>query len=121
MNDGINRTPPIRPPIDLGRSSAIDRNKNPEQAAHPGVDADAPRARTEESFHEELMLTVATARLIVRGDVPQEVRDALAAFAPLGDLNGAEVLCDILERRQQDMFAWPKDLSLRQALEAAAS
>src|SRR5690606_38204531 len=102
MTDGINRTPPIRPPNDLGRSASIDRNKNPEQTAHPGVDADAPQKRTEEDFHEELMLTVATARLIVRGEVPPEARAALEAFAPLGDLNGAEILCDILEKRQQD-------------------
>ncbi len=121
MTDGIDRLIGIRPPRELGRADPIDRNKNPEQAAHPGVDADAPHKRTQEDFGEELTLTVATARLIIANEVPQEVREALEAFAPLGDLSDAGILCDILQNRGQEQFAWPQSLSLRQALEAAAS
>jgi hypothetical protein len=122
MTDGINRTPGIRPPTELGRSGSIERNKNPTAADEQHkVDAHAQQKRTEESFDESLTLTVATARLIVKGDIPKEVREALESFAPLGDLKGAEILCDILDNRGVVQIPWPQTLTMRQALEIAAS
>ena len=121
MSDGINRVGGSLPPHSVGRGEKIDRNKNPEK-----TDSDTPRVNDQHSAShatpiEELTLSLPTARMIVRNESPPEVRAALEGFAPLGELNGAEIFCDIIERKGRDSFGWPNTLTLRQALEVAAS
>jgi hypothetical protein len=121
MNDGINRTGNLFGPRPLGRGEKIDRNKNPEA---PRTDADAlpsrPSVRDDANL-DALTLNLGTARLIAGGHITDDIRAALEGFAPLGDMEGALILCDIIERKGLETISWPNSMSLRQALEAAAS
>lgn len=67
-----------------------------------------------------LDISVAMVRALIAGTLPEEAVKALAGYAPLGDLDGKEELCDRLDQKAVESFPWPASASLAQALERAA-
>jgi hypothetical protein len=121
MNDGIKRIGNLFGPLSVGRGEKIDRNKSPD-APRTDADAQAPRQTVrDDASLDALTLNLGTARLIAGGHITDDIRAALEGFAPLGDMDGALVLCDIIERKGMETISWPNSMSLRQALETAAS
>lgn len=121
MNDGITRTGNPFGPVAVGRGDKIDRNKNPDA---PRADDNEKRPATaprDDATLDALTLNVGTARLIAGGSITDDIRAALEGFAPIGDMTGALVLCDIIERKGMATISWPNTMSLRQALEVAAA
>lgn len=105
MNDGINRTGNPFGPNALGRIEKIDRNKNPE-APRTDENEKGPRpAPRDDAVLDALTLNIGTARLIAGGQITDDIRAALEGFAPIGDMAGALVLCDIIERKGMDTIS----------------
>jgi hypothetical protein len=124
MNDGVSRPPNISPRFTgLGpRSSGdIDRQKH-EQVNKTAVNPDQSSPSTAELAQtEELSLSLSIIRALIAQDLPPEVGIALSSFAELGDLSDALPLCDRIGKKGQDHIRWPNTVTLRQALEQAAS
>ena len=124
MNDGVSRPPNISSRFTgLGpRSSGeIDRQKHEQVNKTPsGTDEQAGR-HSEMVPPEELSLSLSILRALIAQELPPEVTIALSGFAEIGDLTGAGALCDRVEQKREDHIRWPNTMSLRQALELAAS
>jgi hypothetical protein len=123
MSDSIDRTQPIKSrfPERVEAVSPAHARKREEEEFVFEDKIDIAPGRHLQNVSDHLDLSLAMIRALVNDELPQEAVDALAGFAPLGDLSDALEHCDRVEQTGVDYIEWPNTLTLAQALERSAN